>query len=69
TTAGRSQRRAQLPGGLQLLRMGLDIPGGHVSAGVYNARILPAQAVQQRLVIGPHRGEILLRVAFRRHQK
>ena len=49
--------------------MGLDIPDGHVPAGVYNARILPAQAVQQRLVIGPHRGEILLRVAFRRHQK
>ena len=54
---------------LAAVRMGLDIPDGHVSAGVYNARILPAQAVQQRLVIGPHRGEILLRVAFRRHQK
>ena len=56
-TDGRSQSF-----GLLQLRLSGDVPDVHVAAGIDDAAILPAEALQQRVIIVAHRFEVAFRV-------
>ena len=63
-TDGRSQSF-----GLLQLRLSGDVPDVHVAAGIDDAAILPAEALQQRVIIVAHRLEVAFRVSLGGHQQ